>query len=143
MKHIILIHGPNLNLLGAREPEIYGALTQEDLRAALEEQASLKVNLFQSNHEGELIDYLQAIKVSQDLLGVVFNPGALTHYSYALYDCIRAIQVPVVEVHLSDVSNREDFRKISVIAPACVAQFSGEGLTSYINAAQYLIERNS
>lgn len=143
MKHLILLHGPNLNLLGTREPEIYGSLTQEDLRVALEAQVKVKVDLFQSNHEGELIDYLQTLKESGDLLGVVFNPGAFTHYSYALYDCIRAISIPVVEVHLSDISNREDFRKISVIAPACAAQFSGEGLTSYVRAAQYLIERNS
>lgn len=140
MNKIILLHGPNLNLLGTREPDIYGSLTQEDLRARLEADLKLKVELFQSNHEGVLIDFLQDLKAGEQL-GVVFNPAAFTHYSYALYDCIRAINVPVVEVHLSDISSREDFRAHSVIAPAALAQFSGKGYESYKSAAHFLIER--
>lgn len=133
----LLLHGPNLNLLGEREPDIYGSTTPEELRGALAEELDAPVTLVQSNHEGTLIDALHAARGVYD--GIVFNPGAYAHYSYALYDAIRAIApLPVVEVHLSDINNREEFRHISVTAPACQAQFSGEGILTYKKAGRYL-----
>lgn len=140
---ILILHGPNLNLLGARQPEIYGTLTQGDIlqscRAHAEAYASgtaTQVELEQSNHEGTLIDTLQAAPNHYD--GVILNPAAYTHTSYALYDTILALDIPVVEVHLSDISAREDFRTISITAPACAAQFYGEGVKSYIHALDFL-----
>ena len=133
----LLLHGPNLNLLGEREPDIYGSTTPEELRGALAGELDAPVTLVQSNHEGTLIDALHAARGVYD--GIVFNPGAYAHYSYALYDAIRAIApLPVVEVHLSDINNREEFRHISVTAPACQAQFSGEGILTYKKAGRYL-----
>lgn len=133
--HVLIVHGPNLNLLGVREPDIYGALTQDDIVEALLATGD-DIELVQSNHEGDLIDVLHEAPGEFD--GVILNPGALTHYSYALYDAIRAIDLPVVEVHLSDINAREPFRATSVTAPACVAQFMGEGVTSYQKALSFL-----
>lgn len=142
MNKLIILHGPNLNLLGKREPHIYGSQTQEDIRAQLEKDMNLKVELFQSNHEGILIDFLQDLTPGEQL-GVIFNPGAFSHYSYALYDCLRSIEIPVVEIHLSDIYAREEFRKVSVIAPAALAQISGKGYEGYKQAAELLVQRNA
>lgn len=146
---ILILHGPNLNLLGKRQPDVYGALTQEDILEACRTHASQSlqkdnpvqdesphINLVQSNHEGVLIDILQSAPDSYD--GVVFNPAAYTHTSYALYDTILALDIPVVEVHLSDITAREPFRAISLTAPACVAQFYGHGVNGYLNALDFL-----
>jgi 3-dehydroquinate dehydratase-2 len=133
--NILVLHGPNLNLLGEREPEVYGTMTlaQLDRKLVLHARrrgAALKCR--QSNSEGGLIDLLHAHRKWAD--GVVFNPGAYTHYSYALRDAVAAIQVPTIEVHLSDVTMREPFRRVSVIAPVCAGRRYGRGALSYQEA---------
>ncbi|MBN2412146.1 type II 3-dehydroquinate dehydratase [candidate division KSB1 bacterium] len=140
MHKILIIHGPNLNLLGEREPDIYGRLTLDDVNQRITELAAekkIKIKIIQSNHEGRLIDFLHENRKWAD--GIVINPGAFTHYSYALRDAITGIQLPAVEVHLSDIYKREDFRKISVTKEVCIQQISGKGLNSYIEGLQYLL----
>jgi 3-dehydroquinate dehydratase-2 len=140
MQHILVIHGPNLNLLGERQQEIYGPLTLAELDAAIYRHAQvqgLEVKCFQSNHEGGIIDKLQEER--RWAHGLVINPGALTHYSYAIRDAIAAIRIPAVEVHLSDIYRRELFRAVSVIAPACIAQICGCGLQSYLRGIECLL----
>ncbi|MFZ5898579.1 MAG: type II 3-dehydroquinate dehydratase [Bacillota bacterium] len=130
---ILVLHGPNLNLLGKREPQVYGTATLEEINSAvtaLGRELGATVECYQSNSEGALIDKLQAAEGNFD--ACVFNPGALTHYSYALRDAIAAIGVPVVEVHLSNIHGREEFRRFSVLAPAAAGQISGFGLDSYL-----------
>ena len=141
IRKLLIVHGPNLNLLGQREPEVYGTITLKEINTRLRKIAKdwkVQLRIFQSNGEGELIDFLhQNWKWTE---GVVINPGAYTHYSYALRDAITAIARPTVEVHLSDIQKREDFRKISVIAPVCVRQISGLGWQSYLEAMRFLCE---
>lgn len=132
MIRVLVLNGPNLNLLGSREPDVYGNGTLEDVEALVSGRAGemgVQVSFVQSNHEGVLIDTLHAAYGSYD--AVVFNPGAYTHYAYALRDAVAASRVPVVEVHLSNIAGREDFRRESVIAPACIGQISGFGPRSY------------
>ena len=140
MKSIIIINGPNLNLLGEREPEIYGSQTLEELNREIEEYAEgkdVELKFFQSNHEGEIIDLLHKFRNASD--GFILNPGAFTHYSYAIRDAVAAVSPPVVEVHLSDITSREEFRKLSVIEPVAAKQFSGEGVGSYFKAIDFLL----
>lgn len=138
MRQIQIINGPNLNLLGKREPEIYGDQSFETYFDQLKKQfPDIALHYFQSNHEGDLIDKLHEIGFQYD--GIVFNPAAFTHYSYALADAILAIETPVVEVHISDIQQREDFRKISVTAVHCLEQISGKGLLGYELAIRKLI----
>lgn len=140
MAEILLVNGPNLNLLGVREPEIYGSVTLEDIEkqvtlAAAKQGFSLKT--FQSNSEGKIIDFLQE---NADAEGLIINPGAYTHYSYAIRDCIAGLRIPAVEVHLSQIYSREEFRQRSVIAPVCIGQISGFGDFSYLLGLQALID---
>ena len=133
MKKVLVLNGPNLNLLGRREPEVYGSATLADIEARLSSLAlelGCEVVFAQSNHEGVLIDTLHA--AMDDANAVVFNPGAYTHTSYALRDAVSSIGLPVVEVHLSNVAARESFRRESVIAPACVGQIAGLGVEAYL-----------
>ena len=137
--HILLLHGPNLNLLGTREPDIYGSMTQSQLVSNVQQAAQsfgMELSFVQSNHEGVLIDTLQQTKAD----AVIFNPAAYTHTSIALMDTIRAISVPVVEVHLSELSTRERYRQFSYIKDVCVASFMGNHLQSYLDALQYIKE---
>ena len=124
----LIINGPNLNLLGSREPDIYGTGTYETLCRRVQDYAAAhgwEADCFQSNHEGAIIDAIQQAAGVYD--GIVINPAAYTHYSYAIYDALRAVDVPAVEVHLSDIRQRESFRQISVTAPACRGQIMGHG----------------
>ncbi len=139
MTAIFVIHGPNLNMLGQREPEVYGSLTLDEINQRLQDYASgqdIDLRVFQSNHEGALIDALHDAMDWAD--GIVFNPGAYTHTSYALRDAISAVGLPIVEVHISNVHAREDFRHRSVLAPVCLGQVVGFGWRSYLLGLQAL-----
>lgn len=139
---ILVLHGPNLNLLGEREPEIYGTMTLKELNAEIERfalQRGVEVRIYQSNHEGELIDLIHEHRRWAD--GIVINPGALTHYSYALRDAVAAVSIPTVEVHLSDIDRREPFRRGSVIKEVCLGQISGKGLQSYLLGIDLLAKK--
>ncbi len=132
---ILVLNGPNLNLLGMREPETYGTITLSDICSEMDILArELEVGLthYQSNHEGDLIDRLHQTMSKE--AAVIFNPGAFTHYSYALRDAIAAVSVPVIEVHLSNIHAREKFRRHSVITPVAAGQISGLGSTGYLLA---------
>lgn len=131
--NILIINGPNLNLLGKREPQIYGNQTFEMYLEELKSKTSLTIEYFQSNIEGELINYLQ--NSTHD--GIILNAGGYTHTSVALRDCIQAISVPVVEVHISNISSREEFRHTSLISPVCVGCIFGFGMKSYELAINY------
>ena len=137
---LLIINGPNLNMLGIREPGIYGTERYETLcRMVLDHAAArgVEAELYQSNHEGDLVDRIQAAYGNTD--GIVINPGAYTHTSVALLDAVRAVGIPTVEVHISDVSAREAFRQVSYIRAACAATISGHGLRGYLEAMDLLI----
>jgi 3-dehydroquinate dehydratase-2 len=140
---ILVVNGPNLNLLGEREPDIYGHATLDDLERAVAKRCKRygwKVKFFQSNHEGAIVDELQARRSWAD--AVLLNPAAFTHYSYAIRDAILAIRVPTFEIHLSDIDNREDFRRLSVVRDVCVQRFTGRGIDSYLDALDALAATN-
>ena len=136
---IVIINGPNLNMLGIREPGIYGEGTYNELLDFIREKADemgVETDFFQSNSEGAIIDKIQECYGEAD--GIVINPGAYTHYSYAIHDAIKSVMIPAVEVHISDIHQREDFRRISVTAPACIRQISGLGWDGYIEALKVI-----
>ncbi len=140
MQSILVLHGPNLNLLGSREPGIYGKMTFDDLNHRMVEAGqalNVEVRTFQSNHEGGLIDQLHQAQEWAD--GVVFNPGGYTHTSVALRDAIAAITIPVVEVHLSNIQAREEFRQVSLTAPVCIGTVAGFGWRSYLLGLEALV----
>ncbi len=143
MKRLLVVNGPNLNLLGNREREFYGSLTLDQVEARMEERARVRgceLRCFQSNSEAAILDFLQAEASSAQ--GLVLNPGGLTHTSVALYDCLKAVALPTVEVHLSNIFAREEFRSRSVTAAAALGVVAGLGASGYIYAMEYLIDRD-
>ena len=140
---ILVINGPNLNMLGMREPDVYGTQTLADINNSLIKQfPSVTFSFFQSNHEGAIVDALQAT-VGKDFDGIILNGAAFTHYSYAIRDAIAFLMIPVIEVHISNIHLREEFRQHSVTAPVCAAQLSGFGSEGYALAVQMLIEKQA
>ncbi len=139
---ILVLNGPNLNMTGLREPSVYGTATLNDINTSISEAASslgIITEFFQSNHEGDLIDSIHNAYGNFD--GIIFNAGAFTHYSYAIRDAIASVDIPTVEVHMSNVHAREEFRNISVISPVCIGTIAGFGSFSYHLALAALIER--
>lgn len=139
--NILVINGPNLNMLGIREPSVYGTSTYAELVSFIEEYSTtnnVNVEIYQSNHEGFIIDKLHEAYY-KNVDAIIINPGAYTHYSYAIRDAISSICIPTVEVHLSDIRKRENWRQGSVISDVCVKSFMGEHFKSYQNALDYLI----
>ena len=138
---IFVLNGPNLNMLGIREPEVYGKQTYQDLCKLINNycnEKSIEVTIYQSNHEGELVDLIQ--KAYYDKVdGIVINPAAYTHTSIALLDALKSVNIPCVEVHISDVSKREDFRQVSYVRSACIKSIIGKGLNGYLLAIDELI----
>ncbi|MDR3315567.1 MAG: 3-dehydroquinate dehydratase [Coriobacteriales bacterium] len=146
---ILVLNGPNLNMLGQREPAIYGTLSLDDLNRKLAQYAEglnadrgekdkAELFFYQTNHEGVLIDMIQ--KASETYAGIIYNPAAHTHYSIALRDAVAGVPIPVVEVHYSDIAQREGFRHLSVFKEVCISQFKGKGVVSYEEALAFLIE---
>lgn len=137
---VLVINGPNMNLLGKREPEVYGSETLADLEKAIREEAEIlgmEVSFFQSNHEGEIIDKIQSAQ-DENVEALIINPAAFTHYSLAIRDAIKGTGIKAIEVHMSNIYAREQFRKESVIAPVCKGQISGFGFAGYIAALNIL-----
>ena len=137
---ILVINGPNMNLLGLREPDIYGRQTYADLVETLQKKADelgVEISFMQSNHEGDLVDAIQGAHPETD--GIIINPAAYTHTSVAILDAVKAVGIPTVEVHMSDVKSRDDFRQVSYIRQACIATFMGKGFGSYVEALELLV----
>lgn len=138
---ILVINGPNINMLGIREPEVYGAATYDDLLAHIKDAAAsrdVEVDFFQSNHEGALVDEIQRAYFDK-YDGIIINPAAYTHTSVALLDAVKAVAIPTVEVHISDVTKREDFRQVSYVREACVGTVMGKGFDGYVEAMDLLL----
>lgn len=143
MKKILVVNGPNLNMLGIREPEIYGGADYADLVDMIKKSADelgLEVDCFQSNHEGDIVDRIQKAYF-EGVDGIVINPAAYTHTSVAILDALRAVKLPAVEVHISDINRREEFRRVSYAGMACEEHFIGLGFDGYIKALEYLANK--
>lgn len=137
---ILVINGPNINMLGIREPEIYGKASYQDLIDTIQEAAlpmGVEVAFFQSNHEGAIVDEIQRALGTYD--GIVINPAAYTHTSVAILDALKSVGIPTVEVHISDVSQREDYRQVSYVREACIATVMGKGFAGYVEGMEMLI----
>ena len=135
---ILVVNGPNLNMLGKREPKYYSSRTYDDLLKMIGDKAlelDAEVEVFQSNHEGAIIDRLQDA-MEDGTGGLVINPGAFTHYSYAIHDALEILSFPKIEIHISDINSREEFRRVSVTRPACDGQIAGEGFEGYLHAME-------
>ena len=142
--NILVLNGPNLNMLGIREPDLYGRTGYDQLCSMIlahAEKAGIHADLYQSNHEGALVDRIQQALGHYD--GMVINAGAYTHTSIALLDALKAVNLPTVEVHITDVENREDFRKVSYLRAACEKTISGHGISGYLEAMDHLIQREN
>lgn len=142
--NILVINGPNLNFLGIREKEVYGTQDYDALLGLIAEkgrQTGCRIEVFQSNHEGAIIDRIQDA-YSDGTEGIVINPGAYTHYSYAIRDALASVPMPKVEVHISDITSREAFRSVSVTAPVCSLQIYGQGLDGYLQAVDFLLQQD-
>ena len=138
---LLVMNGPNINMLGIREPQHYGKETYADLVQKIQtycDQKAIAVEFFQSNHEGCLVDKIQ--EAYQNIDGIVFNPAAYTHTSVAILDALKSVQIPTVEVHISKVESREDFRQVSYVRQACIATITGEGTDGYLHAVDVLID---
>lgn len=143
MKKIAIINGPNLNLLGRRQPEIYGYATMEESLEKISSQfPECRFEYFQSNSEGDIIDRIQTLGYDADTIGIILNPGAYAHYSFAIADAVSAVPAPVIEIHISNIHAREEFRRTSVTAPYCRGIISGLGMDGYALAAKHLLNNS-
>ncbi len=144
MSKVIIINGPNLNFLGIREIEKYGSLTYEDLKNKISQHTEGKnvVEYFQSNSEGEIITYIQELSKDSELKGLVINPGGLTHSSISLRDSLSILEVPIVEVHITDIEKRESYRRVNLISDLCIKSIVGKGVEGYIEGVDFLNEKN-
>ena len=144
MSKVIIINGPNLNFLGIREIEKYGSLTYEDLKNKISEhtKGKNKIEFFQSNSEGEVVTYIQELRKDKEVMGIVINPGGLTHSSISLRDALSILEVPIVEVHITDIGKRESYRRINLISDLCTKSIVGKGIEGYIEGVDFLNEKN-
>jgi len=144
MSKVIIINGPNLNFLGIREIEKYGSLTYEDLKNKIREhtEGKNKIEFFQSNSEGEIVTYIQDLRKDIEVKGVLINPGGLTHSSISLRDALSILEVPIIEVHITDIGKRESYRRINLISDLCIKSIVGKGIEGYIEGVDFLNEKN-
>ena len=144
MSKVIIINGPNLNFLGIREIEKYGSLTYEDLKNKISEhtKGKNKIEFFQSNSEGEVVTYIQGLRKDKEVMGIVINPGGLTHSSISLRDALSILEVPIVEVHITDIGKRESYRRVNLVSDLCVKSIVGKGIEGYIEGVDFLNEKN-
>ena len=144
MSKVIIINGPNLNFLGIREIEKYGSLTYEDLKNKISQHTEgvNKIEFFQSNSEGEIVTYLQELRKDSEVKGIVINPGGLTHSSVSLRDALSILEVPIIEVHITDIRKRESYRRINLISDLCIKSVFGKGIEGYIEGVDYLNEKS-
>ena len=144
MSKVIIINGPNLNFLGIREIEKYGSLTYEDLKNKIIEhtKGKNKIEFFQSNSEGEVVTYIQELRKDKEVMGIVINPGGLTHSSISLRDALSILEVPIVEVHITDIGKRESYRRVNLVSDLCIKSIVGKGIEGYIEGVDFLNEKN-
>ena len=144
MSKVIIINGPNLNFLGIREIEKYGSLTYEDLKNKISEhtKGKNKIEFFQSNSEGEVVTYIQELRKDKEVMGIVINPGGLTHSSISLRDVLSILEVPIVEVHITDIGKRESYRRVNLVSDLCIKSIVGKGIEGYIEGVDFLNEKN-
>ena len=144
MSKVIIINGPNLNFLGIREIDKYGSLTYEDLKNKISEhtKGKNKIEFFQSNSEGEVVTYIQELRKDKEVMGIVINPGGLTHSSISLRDALSILEVPIVEVHITDIGKRESYRRVNLVSDLCIKSIVGKGIEGYIEGVDFLNEKN-